>query len=127
MHECGHAIAAMLVGVVPRVVDEAVASYTARLVETPGPWFLPLATAARARRVALARALDAIERGQGARPTEAPPWALWHDPGAQATYVAAEALADRWVALLGPAAPAEALAVAIATAAAEVDRATVLA
>ena len=96
LHELGHAVVAMLVGIVPRVVDEAAASYVARLVETdriPG-WFSPLAAAARTRRVALARALDAIERGTGARETERPPWALWHDAGAQATYVAAESIAD---------------------------------
>ncbi|HEY5938429.1 MAG TPA: hypothetical protein VIU61_27450 [Kofleriaceae bacterium] len=98
LHELGHVVVAMLVGLVPRVVDEAAASHVARLLETDTPdlpgWFSPLAVAARARRVALARALDAIERGAGTRVTEAPPWALWHDPGAQATYVAAESLAD---------------------------------
>ncbi|MEJ7601971.1 MAG: hypothetical protein WKG01_29010 [Kofleriaceae bacterium] len=122
-HELGHAFAALLVGVIPRVVDEAVASYTARVLEAPGPWFLPLASAARVRRVALARVLDGIERGQGDRVPADPPWALWHDPGAQATYVAAEALADHWVATLGP----DALASAIRSAASEVDRVTVLA
>lgn len=102
LHELGHALVAMLVGLVPRVVDEAVASHVARLLEGEPPgvsglagWTSPLAAAARTRRVALARALDAIERGAGTRATDAPPWALWHDPGAQATYVAAEALADR--------------------------------
>jgi hypothetical protein len=43
----------------------------------------------------LATLLDAIERG--APPAFArPPWALWHDPGAQAAYVRAEQLADAW-------------------------------
>jgi len=32
----------------------------------------------------------------------APPWALWHDPGAQAAYVAAEAVAERLRRDLGP-------------------------
>jgi hypothetical protein len=35
-------------------------------------------------------------------PSAKPPWALWHDPGAQSAYVAAEALADRLRSYLGP-------------------------
>lgn len=92
LHELGHA----LVGLhaprgVPRVVDEAAASHVARSLAHP------LEAVARTRRLQLARALDAIERGiSTARPTEHPPWALWHDPAAQAAYVEAEAIADRW-------------------------------
>lgn len=96
LHEFGHALVGLLVGEVPRVLDEAVAAFVARRMEQPGsPWFDALAAFARARRVEVARALDAIERGISAlRPTERPPWALWHDPGAQAAYVEAEVIAD---------------------------------
>ena len=89
LHEYGHALAGLLAPAgLPRVVDEAAASFVARTEEDA------LARRARQRRVQLAQALDAIERGASAlRPTEFPPWALWHDPGAQAAYVAAEALA----------------------------------
>jgi hypothetical protein len=100
LHEFGHALVALLIGEVPRVLDEAVASFVARRMEDPGsPWSCTLAAAARVRRVAVARVLDQIERGTSAGastawPTERPPWALWHDPGAQGAYVAAEAIAD---------------------------------
>jgi hypothetical protein len=102
LHELGHAAVALaLSGGIPRVVDEAAAAYAARAIEHAGhPWYSPLAAAARARRLALARVLDRIERelpalpAAAARPAERPPRALWHDPGAQAAYVAAEALAD---------------------------------
>ncbi|MBA3499840.1 MAG: hypothetical protein M4D80_04285 [Myxococcota bacterium] len=95
LHEFGHALAGLLAPAgIPRVVDEAAASYIARTDEDA------LATRARKRRLALAQALDAIERGLSQeRPTEFPPWALWHDPGAQAAYVEAEAIADRWCAI----------------------------
>jgi hypothetical protein len=96
LHELGHALVALLVGEVQRVLDEAVASFVARRIEQPGSaWFSELAVQARARRVAVASELDAIERGVSKRrPTERPPWALWHDPGAQAAYVEAEVIAD---------------------------------
>jgi hypothetical protein len=99
LHEFGHALVALLAPLgVARVVDEAAAAYVARAMEdAASPWFSPLAAAARARRVQLAMALDAIERSvSSVRPTERPPWALWHDPAAQAAYVEAEAIADRW-------------------------------
>jgi hypothetical protein len=111
LHELGHALGALIRAEpagLPRVVDEAVAAYVARLLEIETPlapgWASPLAARARSRRLALARALGAIEHG-GAPPDELerPPWALWHDPGAQAAYAAAEAIADRWWAELGPA------------------------
>lgn len=125
-HELGHALAALLGPAgLPRAVDEAVAAYVARELETTDP----LAAAARARRLALARALDAIERalpGGAVRPTAHPPWALWHDPGAQGAYVAAEALADRWCEELGAAPPAGALAAAIAHERARIDASTSL-
>lgn len=104
LHELGHAAAALLVPrALPRAVDEAAAAFVARLVEQPShPWYSPLAGAARTRRLALAHALDAVERRlpelDGALPAAAPPWALWHDAGAQAAYVTAEALANRWTA-----------------------------
>jgi hypothetical protein len=103
LHELGHAVVALaLPPGTPRAVDEAAASYLARLAEPPS-WLPPRwpserAAAARRRRTALAAMLDEVERGlpdladvPGARP----PWALWHDPGAQAAYVAAETIADR--------------------------------
>ena len=95
LHEYGHARVGLLAPAgVPRVVDEAAASFYARQHEDG------LATRARARRLQLAQALDAIERGVSAlRPTEFPPGALWHDPAVQAVYVEAEAIADRWTAL----------------------------
>ncbi|HEY5946057.1 MAG TPA: hypothetical protein VIV40_11230 [Kofleriaceae bacterium] len=110
LHELGHAIVALaLPAGTPRVVDEAAASYIARLAEPPS-WLPPrwpseLATAARVRRTALAAMLDDIERGLPTLadvPGAKPPWALWHDPGAQAAYVAAEAIADRMRSELGP-------------------------
>jgi hypothetical protein len=116
LHEYGHAIAALIARAgLPRVVDEAVAALVARTGEDA------LAARARARRLQLAKALDAIERGASMlRPTEFPPWALWHDPGAQAAYVEAEAIADRWAA-----APIT-LASAIAAERARIDAATTL-
>lgn len=110
LHELGHAVAALaLPAGVPRVVDEAAASYIARLAEPPS-WLPPrwpseLAAAARKRRTALAAMLDEIERGLPALadvPSSAPPWALWHDPGAQAAYVEAEVIANRLAKDLGP-------------------------
>jgi hypothetical protein len=105
LHELGHAVVALaLPAGVPRVVDEAAASYIARLAEPPS-WLPPKwaqggdrATAARRRRLALAAMLDDIERNLPALadvPASAPPWALWNDPGAQAAYVEAEVIADR--------------------------------
>jgi hypothetical protein len=103
LHELGHAACALaLPAGAPRVVDEAAAARVARLVEPgswlPAPWPSELAVAARARRLAITRVLDAIERALPALPSdlpaERPPRALWLDPGAQAAYVAAETLAD---------------------------------
>ncbi|TMQ03755.1 MAG: hypothetical protein E6J91_45925 [Deltaproteobacteria bacterium] len=102
LHELGHAVAALgLAGGIPRAVDEAIAAYVARAIECDADaWYSPLAAAARARRRTLAGILDQIERtlpelpGPDARLSGHPPSALWHDPGAQAAYVAAEALAD---------------------------------
>jgi hypothetical protein len=113
LHELGHAIVALaLPAGTPRVIDEAAASYIARLAEPPswlpGRWPSELAAAARRRRTALAAMLDDIERGLPAIadvPGAKPPWALWHDPGAQAAYVAAETIADKLRADLGPKPP----------------------
>jgi len=132
LHELGHALVGLLAPAgVPRAVDEAAAAYIARLLEDPASlpagWPSEHADAARARRTQIARALAAIERALAAgtpapRPTPRPPWALWHDPGAQAAYVAAESLADRWWRELGPRPVPGALATAIRAARAQVDR-----
>ncbi len=114
LHELGHAVGNLLVaGTLPRALDEAVASLVARDVETTSP----IATAARARRTQLAARLAMVERGELAGDSVAPtpPWALWHDPGAQAAYVAAEAIADRLAA-------ATDLRAALATERAQIDR-----
>jgi hypothetical protein len=109
LHELGHAAIALAMDPgVPRAVDEAAASYVARMCEPPSllppRWETALAVQARARRLAIAIMLGEIERGLpelvgvlGARP----PWALWHDPYAQAAYVMAEALAGRVTAEIG--------------------------
>ncbi|HLL22082.1 MAG TPA: hypothetical protein VK427_08120 [Kofleriaceae bacterium] len=123
LHELGHALAALLAPAgIPRVVDEAAAAYIARTQDHD-----ELAERARRRRTQLAIALDAIERGiVETRPTTGPPWALWHDPAAQAAYVEAERIAERWWATFGPSAPAGALARAIAVEHARIDAATTL-
>ncbi|MEO8840847.1 MAG: hypothetical protein ABI591_08700 [Kofleriaceae bacterium] len=103
LHELGHAAAALVSPAgIPRVVDEAAASYVARLAEPPSwlppRWASELAVAARLRRTALAAMLDDAECLLPALPQvpgRAPPWALWHDPGAQAAYVLAETIAER--------------------------------
>lgn len=114
LHELGHAVLALGAGGPwPRVLDEAAASFVARFMEVPDAlppgWGSPLATEARVRRTQLARALDAIERRllEDVEPALArPPWALWHDPGAQAAYARAEAVADElWTELGGARAP----------------------
>ncbi|HTR53874.1 MAG TPA: hypothetical protein VMJ10_24435 [Kofleriaceae bacterium] len=133
LHELGHAAAALVLPAgVPRVLDEAVASYIARLAEPPKSW-LParwsseLALPARRRRAAIATALDWIER---ALPTvrapvgAVPPWALWHDPGAQASYVAAEVIADRLHRELGPNPPRGQLARVLGFERERIDRRT---
>ncbi len=101
LHELGHAAAALLLPAgIPRAVDEGAAAFVARLAE-PGSWLPPrwiteLAPAARDRRLAIAELLDAIERGyDGPLLPAKPPVALWDDPGAQSSYVAAEAIAER--------------------------------
>jgi hypothetical protein len=125
LHELGHALAALLSPAgLPRVLDEAVAAYAARDLERADhPWHAASAAPARARRRQLAGALDRCERAlptldpPSARIAARPPWALWHDPGAQAAYVAAEPLADA----LAAASPG-ALAAAIAAQRAAIDR-----
>ncbi len=129
LHELGHAVAALaLPDGLPRVVDEAAAAYVARAVERDAdPWFSPLAGAARARRRRLALVLDGIEQALPAPPpapaiSERPPWALWHDPGAQAAYVAAEWLADAIEQAIGASPPPGALATALTAWSAPIDR-----
>jgi len=129
LHELGHAAAALaLPGGIPRAVDEAAAAYVARLAEPPSwlptKWASPLAVAARARRAAIAMTLDAIERAlpDASEPTgDTPPWALWHDPGAQAAYVAAEHIAERMRAELGGNPPRGQFARALAAEWARID------
>jgi hypothetical protein len=112
LHELGHAAAALASPLgLPRVVDEAAAAFVARIAEAPSwlppRWTCPLGAAARARRVAIAATLDDVERLLPALPqvpsaSTGPPWALWHDPGAQAAYVAAERVAEQLWRELGP-------------------------
>lgn len=110
LHELGHALVTLQSSYEwPRALDEAGASYVARLMESPdlipGRWYSPLAAAARARRTQIARVLDTVERTiqeQTDPPFAKPPWALWHDPGAQAAYVRAETIADDVWMQLGP-------------------------
>ncbi|MDX2093896.1 MAG: hypothetical protein SFX73_39040 [Kofleriaceae bacterium] len=136
LHELGHALAHLASPPgLPRAVDEAVASYAARLLEEPAsPWYSSLAAAARARRGLLAHALDIVEDDLGTRGHAAarevsgvtlgarPPWALWHDPGAQALYVEAERISQQWWTALGPSPAPGALAAAIATERARIDQ-----
>jgi hypothetical protein len=128
LHELGHAVAALtLAPGIPRVVDEAAAGYVARAVERAGqgPWYSAVAVAARHRRYALARRLDRLERALPTivdRPAERPPWALWHDPGAQAAYVAAEQLANELDRTLGDAPAPGALVAALEAARERVDQ-----
>jgi len=110
LHELGHALINLQSSYAwPRAIDEAGASYVARLMESPdllpGRWFSPLAAAARVRRTQLARVLDTVERTiEDPRdpPFPKPPWALWHDPGAQAAYLRAEEICDEVWTTLGP-------------------------
>ncbi|HMG53431.1 MAG TPA: hypothetical protein VK601_08110 [Kofleriaceae bacterium] len=129
LHELGHAVAALaLPAGIPRVVDEAAAAYVARAIErTADAWYSPLAGAARARRGRLAQALDRIERELPEPPaapwiSERPPWALWHDPCAQAAYVAAESLADAIDQALGASPAPGALVAALAAHRTPIDR-----
>jgi hypothetical protein len=128
LHELGHVLAALaLPAGIPRVVDEAAAAYIARAMEheAQAGWYSAVAEPARARRGALARVLDRIERALPAiiaRPTERPPWALWHDPVAQAAYVAAETIADTIERDIGRAPPPGALAEALAGQREPIDR-----
>lgn len=127
LHELGHALAALLSPVaLPRMLDEAAASYVARLLEHEGAldpvWFTPLATRARDPvRRAIATALHGVEAGLRP-PIERPPWALWHDPGAQAAYVVAERFADHWWTRLGSAPGAGAFAAELASQVAHVEQ-----
>jgi len=127
LHELGHVLAgfAMSAGI-PRIVDEAAAAYVARAIEREGdPWFSPAAADARVRRAALARVLDRVERALPAiaeRPAERPPWALWHDFGAQAAYASAEAMADTIERKIGPAPAPGALAAALCAQRDAIDR-----
>jgi hypothetical protein len=129
LHELGHAVAALaLPAGLPRVVDEAAAAYVARAIERGDtPWHSPAAGAARARRRRLAQLLDGIERALPAPPpfppvSERPPWALWHDSGAQAAYVAAEWLADAIEQAIGASPALGALAATLTAWSASIDR-----
>jgi hypothetical protein len=134
LHELGHVLAALaLPEGIPRVVDEAAAAYLARSIEregeAEGSWYSAAAGPARARRSILARVLDRIERriahappAIAERPAERPPWALWHDPGAQAAYLAAEAMADAIEHAVGPTPAPGALVEALAAQREQIDR-----
>ena len=134
LHELGHVLAALAMPAgIPRVVDEAAAAYLARAIEHEGDaesaWYSPAAGPARVRRGILARVLDRTERhiehaplAVADRPAERPPWALWHDPGAQAAYVAAEAMADEIEHAVGAAPAPGALAEALAAQREQIDR-----
>jgi len=134
LHELGHVLAALAMPAgIPRVVDEAAAAYLARAIErvddAEGAWHSAAAGPARLRRGILARVLDHIERriahappAIADRPAERPPWALWHDPGAQAAYLAAEAMADAIERAVGPAPVPGALAEALAAQREPIDR-----
>jgi len=130
LHELGHVLAALALHAgIPRVIDEAAAAYLARMIERPGDgvgtWYSPAAAPARARRHRLARALDRIERALpalGDPAVERPPWALWHDPGAQAAYVAAERVADDIERDIGAAPAPGALAEALSDRREPIDR-----
>ncbi len=105
LHELGHALVALCCAHdVPRAVDEAAADIiAAQLVSAASahePW--PLAGFAdlvhvaqhmRHHRDGITQRLAAAEVTGQPTATTAPPWALWHDPGAQAAYVAAGQLA----------------------------------
>jgi len=133
LHELGHALLHLSARRAwPRAVDEAGASTIARLMEAPdrisGRWSSPLAAAARARRTQLARVLDTVEQRlhePGDPPVAKPPWALWHDPAAQAAYVAAEAIADALAARLGSPSPSR-IVEQLAVVADQIDRDLVL-
>jgi hypothetical protein len=134
LHELGHVLAALAMPAgIPRVVDEAAAAYLARAIERAGDaesaWYSAAAGPARLRRGILARVLDHIERHIAQMPpaitdrlAERPPWALWHDPGAQAAYVAAEAIADAIERAVSPAPVPGALAEALAAQREPIDR-----
>ncbi len=131
LHELGHAVVSLTAPGVPRIVDEAVASYIARLMEGPSylhhRWESPLAAAARRRRHELAATLDTIERALPEVPPDGePPWALWHDPGAQASYYGAEVIADRLLAELGLTPKRNLLASYLTVECGRVDRATAI-
>ena len=135
LHELGHAAAALVSPPgIPRVIDEAAASYVARLAEPPSwlppRWASDLAAAARMRRTALAAMLDDVERSLPDLPQvpgRVPPWALWHDPGSQAAYAAAEMIAERLRKDLGGNPPRGQFARALAAERDRVDRRPVLA
>jgi hypothetical protein len=129
LHELGHAVAALARPAgLPRVVDEAAAAYVARAIERDtDSWYSPAAYAVRVRRRLLAQMLDCIERALPAPPpspavSERPPWALWHDPGAQAAYAAAESLADALAHTVGVSPVPGTLAAALAAWSEPIDR-----
>ncbi|MBP9088598.1 MAG: hypothetical protein KBG15_20920 [Kofleriaceae bacterium] len=104
LHELGHAVVALCtVHDVPRTVDEAAADLiAAQLVDparAPGGGLLDdfadlvhVAAQMRQHRTAVAQRLAVAEATGQSTAAAGPPWALWHDPGAQAAYVAAAQL-----------------------------------
>jgi hypothetical protein len=112
LHELGHAWVAIAGLDLPRTLDEAVAIAASLTLERSQP----AAARVHARHETIAHALAGTEQalyaesfsignrepGMGnreflpARAEAVPPWALWHDPGAQAAYVAAWQRARAW-------------------------------
>jgi len=78
------------------------------------------------RRRQVAAVLDRIERAMPTThapvTTARPPWALWHDPGAQAAYLAAELVADDIEREIGSAPAAGALVEALVARREIIDR-----
>jgi hypothetical protein len=103
-HEFGHAVAACVVQrELPRAVDEAVAEVFAAtlLRDASGVAALhslaPAAAAMQQRRRGIAATLAAAEQLRSPLNMDHVPWALWHQPGYQAAYLAAHDLAAPWL------------------------------
>ena len=108
-----------------RAVIAVVLASVACGVRAPAP--IDVAAAARQRRTAIAAMLDDVERTLPALPHvpgTTPPWALWHDPGAQAAYVGAEVIAERLRKDLGPNPPRGLFSRALNTERDRIDRRT---
>jgi hypothetical protein len=87
LHELGHAWVAIAGLELARTLDESVAISAARTLERREPE----ARAMHERQHAIAVELAGVARyaGEPIHRDRPPPWALWHDPGAQAAYASA--------------------------------------